>query len=76
MENRVKMRKKNLNSTQPKLSNKQEAIFAAVLCSSVFSPNALNVHVEALYIEIINVILKTHQSEVSLIYGLGEGEAR
>lgn len=43
-----------------------------------FSPNALNVHVEALYIEIIiiNVILKTHQSEVSLIYGLGEGEAR
>lgn len=57
------MRKKSLNSAQQELSNKQEVIFAAVCAVLFFSPNALNVHVEALYMEIIiiiNVILKTH----------------
>lgn len=34
----LKMRKKILNSAQQELFNKQEVIFAAVLCSSVFSP--------------------------------------
>lgn len=41
MENRVKNEKKNFNSAQQELSNKQEVIFAAVLYSSVFFPQML-----------------------------------
>ena len=41
MENRVKNEKKKFNSAQQELSNKQEVIFAAVLYSSVFSPQML-----------------------------------